>query len=521
MAKSRLQNSMLNLMTSIGGQFINILLKFITRTVFIYTLGKAYLGINGLFSDILVMLSITELGFDTALNFKLYKPLAEKDTARIRVLMKFYRQAYNCIGAVILIIGLCFIPLLPILIRDYDTLAPLGINATLVFILYLLQSVSSYLFFAYKSAVVKADQKSYILHVADYAVTIITSIVQILVLLIWKDFVVYTAMLILSNVCRSLVNATIAQKRYSTVFIKTDEKLDRAEIISLFKDCGALFIYKVNGVVLKATDNMVLSAFLGLTTVGLYSNYLLIYTTIKGLLNRFFTAIKASMGNMYAVSDVDKRYSFFETVNFISMILYGTACVGVIVVGDEFIRRWIGKDYVIPMPFAFLMGTEILFLGIKMNLQQIRNISGAFRQMWFRPVLGIIVNLGSSVILVQYIGIYGVILGTIIADITTNFLVDPFIIYKYSLEGFRPASAFYKKNGVYMLTLAAICAVDYMICLLVLPCRGWLSVILHAIICGISVPAGFMLIFSGTHEAQYCLAMVRRLVNKLRKKMKG
>ena len=148
---------MLNLATSIGGQLINILLKFITRTVFIYTLGKAYLGINGLFSDILTMLSITELGFDTALNFKLYKPLAEKDYDRVRVLMKFYRQAYNMIGIVILSLGLCFIPLLPVLIRDYDTLEPLGINAALIFILYLLQSVSSYLFFAYKSAVVKAD----------------------------------------------------------------------------------------------------------------------------------------------------------------------------------------------------------------------------------------------------------------------------------------------------------------------------------------------------------------------------
>ena len=512
---------MLNLATSIGGQLINILLKFITRTVFIYTLGKAYLGINGLFSDILTMLSITELGFDTALNFKLYKPLAEKDYDRVRVLMKFYRQAYNMIGIVILSLGLCFIPLLPVLIRDYDTLEPLGINAALIFILYLLQSVSSYLFFAYKSAVVKADQKSYILNIADYVVTIVTCIVQILVLLLWKNFILYTATLILSNIVKSLVNATIAQKKYRTVFARTDDKLERAEVISLFKDCGALFVYRVNTVVVKATDNMVLSAFLGLATVGLYSNYLLIYTTIKSLLNRFFTAIKASMGNMYVVSNAEKRYQFFETINFISMILYGTACVGVIVVGDEFIRRWIGGDYVIPMPFAALFGTEILFLGIKMNLMQMRNISGAFRQMWFRPVLGIIVNLGSSVILVQVIGIYGVILGTIIADITTNFLVDPFIIYKYSLEGYRPVSAFYKKNGVYMLVLAVICAADYLICPLLLPGRGWLSVILHALICGITVPAGFMLVFCKTHEARYCLSMVRRLKNKLGKKKKG
>ena len=144
---SRIKNTLLNILTSLGGQLLATILKFVTRTVLIHTLGKAYLGINGLFSDILTMLSLTELGLDTAINFKMYKPLAEKDAQRVRVLLIFYKQAYRIIGIIILLLGLCLIPALPYLIKDYGSLNALGIDAVLIFVLYLLQSVSSYLFF--------------------------------------------------------------------------------------------------------------------------------------------------------------------------------------------------------------------------------------------------------------------------------------------------------------------------------------------------------------------------------------
>ena len=120
---SRTQNSIYNIVTGVSGQILATVLKFVVRTVFIHTLGKTYLGINGLFSDILTMLSLTELGFDTAINFKMYKPLAEKDVKRVRVLLKFYKTVYRIVGTVILILGICLIPLLPHLIKDYDSMS--------------------------------------------------------------------------------------------------------------------------------------------------------------------------------------------------------------------------------------------------------------------------------------------------------------------------------------------------------------------------------------------------------------
>jgi O-antigen/teichoic acid export membrane protein len=302
---------------------------------------------------------------------------------------------------------------------------------------------------------------------------------------------------------------------YPAVFDKESDSLSWEEIKGLFKDCGALFTYKVNLAVLKATDNMVLSTFIGLAVVGLYSNYLMIYTTIKSFLNHFYTATKASMGNLYAVSDVSKQYEFFKIMNYITLLFYGTACVGIAVVADELLKCWIGSDYVIVQPFAILIGIELLFSGLKTNLGQVRDISGAFRQAWFRPILGIILNLGISIMLVQKCGIYGVIIGTISADILTNFMVDPTIIHKYSFKNYKPVSDYYKKNLGYLVLLFSIEVADMFLCSVILPGHGWLSVMVHAFICGISVPGVFLLVYWKSSECIYLRNKLTTIVRKV------
>lgn len=511
---SRTKNSMLNILTSFGGQILMTLLRFITRTVFIATLGKTYLGVNGYFADIINMLSLTELGFDTAINFKLYKPLAEHDKKRVRVLMNFYKVAYRCVGLVILCIGLLLIPLLPFLIQDYSKLADLNINATLVFILFLMQSVSSYLFFAYRSAIMQANQKKYILDIADYSIIILTNLSQILVLVIWHNFIIYTVMVIVFNLLQNLLNAFITQKYYPEYFIKEKDKLSKEEVKDLFKDCGALFIYKVNGTVLKASDNMVLGAFAGLDVVGLYSNYLLIYSSLRSFLRRFYTAVKASTGNLFATESIEKKYRFFETMNYLTIILYGTAAVGVAVCGNEFINTWVGEEFVIPQPFPILIGAEILISGLKQNLSQIRTVTGAFRQMWYRPLIGVIINLGVSIVLVNICGIYGVIIGTITADLLTSFIVDPPIIHRVSLGNYKPVSNYYKKNIIYIILLAILCTGNMFFSNNVFTGHRWLSVIVHGLLVCLTVPAAFLAIYWKTPECVYIRSLGKSTLKK-------
>lgn len=515
---SRTRNSVRNLISSFGSQFFLVFIKFACRTVFINTLGKSYLGINGLFSDILTMLSLTELGLDTAINYKLYKPLADNDVPRVRVLMKFYRYAYYVVGLVILVLGFCLIPVIPYLIKDYEKIQILGINATVVFLLYLAQSVTSYLFFASYSAIIKADQKDYIVYITNFISTLIMNIFQMIVLIVWRNFILYVALNVIFNIVQNCVNAYIARKNYPEVFTKTSEKLSVSEVKDMFKDLGALFITKINGVVLKATDNLVLSAFVGLAMVGTYSNYLMFYTTIKSLLFKVYGSTKASMGNLFATETDEKKYAFFELMNFLTILLYGTAAVGVAVEANELIECWIGADYIIPQPFSILMAIEILFLGIRNNLNQIRNVSGLFRQMWFRPMLGIIVNLGTSVILVQFIGIYGVLIGTIMADVLTNFIIDPPIIHKYGLNNIKPVSSYYARNLRYFIILVLVGVFDFAVCGNLFVGHGWLSVAVHVTACAISVPVTVCAVFYKGHEAQYLFGAAKRIIKRFNRR---
>ena len=508
-ANSRTKNSFLNAASSFGGQFLTIILKFVTRTIFIQTLGVEYLGINGLFVDILTMLSLTELGLDTAMNYRLYKPVAEKNERTIRIYLKFYKNAYRVIGLVIFILGLLLIPSLRFLIKDYDNLATLGINATLVFLLYLMQSVASYLFFAYKSVVVRIYQKEYILNLVSYIIIIATNAAQIAVLLIWKNFVAYVALFLVFAVLQNFIYAIITQRLFPKLFIKEKDSLSWAEIKNLIKDCGALFVYKVNGVVIKASNNLILSAFIGLSIVGLYSNYLLFYMTIRTVFAQLYKAVKASMGNLYATSNVEQQYFFFEITNYITAILYGTAAVGIAVVADELISVWIGNDFIIARPFALLIGIEIFFVGINSNLGQIRSITGVFRQMWYRPLMGIVINLVVSIVLVQFIGIYGVIIGTISAQILTNFMIDPSVIHKHAFQNYKPVSKYYVKNITYMMVLLVVGFFDWWLCSVLLPGKGWISVVLHSAICAITVPAVFLLVYWKKPELQYFVRKIK------------
>lgn len=513
--KSRTTNSLINVATSFGSQLFMAIAQFACRTVFIQVLGKDYLGINGLFSNILTLLSLTELGFDVAINYKLYKPLKNNDHQRIRILMKFYKIVYILVGIAILSLGLLLIPFLPYLVSDYDTFSQLGINPVVVFILYLLQSASSYLFFASRSVILKADQKSYITTTVTCICTVALNILQIITLLIWKDFMLYTVLFIAANIIINFINAVIAKRQYKYAFEKTDENITKEEVRNIFKDIGALFIFRVDNVVLKATDNIVLSSFVGLSIVGLYSNYLVFYTTITGLLRKVYSGVKASMGNLYAGSDIDKRYKFFEITNYITFVISSVAAIGVAVCADELIQCWIGSEYVIAQPFSILMGVELLFAGLKQNLNLIRNITGAFRQMWYRPLIGIIINITVSITGVKIWSINGVLVGTIAAIFFANILIDPKIIHKISLEGYRPVSEYYKRNGMYLAVAVVVFIIDKFACTYILSGYGWLSVIAHIIICGLSVPVIFCLVFWRRHECQYVIGICKRFSKKI------
>lgn len=514
MNNSRLRNTICNFVTSVGGQIINIIFQFVVRTVFIHTLGKEYLGINGLFTNILQMLSLAELGVGSAILFKLYDPISKKNKKRITLLLRFYKTVYQIIGLIIITVGIILIPFLRYIVKDYDSLANLGINAILIYVLYLLKSVVSYLFLAYKSAIVKADQKEYKLNIIQYFVTFISSLMQILVLVLFKSFELYIGVMIFSVILQNYLNARVAKKMYPYIDDNLDEKLNKKEIKDIFNDCGALLIYKINGVVLKATDNIIISMFLGLATVGLYSNYYILYSTIDIIFAKIFESALHSLGNLHTTNDSKHEYNIFKTVNFVAIVIGATAGIGISCVSNEFIVSWIGKEWLLAQPFSILMGIEIYGLAIRQYLSKYRSAMGLFKQAKYRPIFGMIINLIVSLLLVQKLGIIGVLIGTIIADWLTIMWYDPLIIHKYGLKDEFSIKKYYIKNIIFTALTFILGLILLFICNNLFINMGWMSCIIHTIIICILVPLTFAVCYFNSDEVNEIKKIIHKFIKK-------
>lgn len=515
MQKSRTTYTILNFISSIGGQLLTVLLQFLVRSAFIATLGKAYLGINGLFSNILTMLSLAELGIGSAILFKLYDPIAKENHSRIRSLMDFYKKVYRLIGIVVFFLGICVVPFLPYLVKGYEKLEELNINAVFIFFLYLIQSVSSYFFFAYKSSIIKANQKGYIVTITQYIATVIGSLAQIVCLYLFRSFTTYVVILIAQIVLQNVITAFVANKLYPYITEPVEEKITKKEAVSIFKDCGALFLFKLNQVVIKATDNIVISSFLGLEMVGMYSNYYIFYTTINTFFNKIFDSVVHSLGNLHTSANVHHEYQVFESANLVTAILGATAGVGIFVCSDEFVRTWIGDDWVIAAPFALLMGIETFTLAFRKILGRYRNAMGLFQQAKWRPLAGMLINLIVSIGLAKVWGICGVLVGTIVADWSTYMWFDPLVINKYGFHNEHSIWRYYFKFIKYFILTCALGTVDYLICTHVFVGHGWASVILHAIICAFTVPTVFIVLNLYTNEGKHLQNIIKVYLGKL------
>lgn len=518
---SRTQNSILNFITNLGSSLLLVVLNFVTRSMFIRYLGTSYLGIEGLFSNILTMLSLAELGFGSAIVFKLYKPIEEQDRPRILVLMKLYRKTYFILGCVIAAVGICLIPFLPSLVKDYHRFADLGLNAVIIFLLYLFNSVASYWFFAYKSAFVQASQKTYLLNLLGYAVAIVNSICQILVLVFLRSFILYLSVQIFFAVLTNLLYALVCDKRYPYIREKTSERISKEELKEFFKDCASLLLYRGSNTITTASDNVVLSAMVGLETVGYYANYLSIKTALRSLLYTFLSAVQASLGSIYSTGNLEWSRLVFRVVNFCTVLLYGIGAIGLAVLMDDFIQLWIGSEYIVTSwlyngqtvstPIALLIGIEIFTYGQVLYCSIFRNAMGLFQELKFRPVASILVDLAICILTIPYLGIAGCVLSTIVSHLTTNLIFDPIVICKHGLK--QSPWGYFLRNLSYKLVIILAGLLAWWVCGLI-PFDGIAGFLLRGVVC-VLVPSFSMVIcFCRTTEFSFLLNTVKTLLHK-------
>lgn len=451
---SRTKKSVRNIAYNIFNVTLTLVMMFGVRTVFIQTLGVSYLGLNGVFQNIFQFLALAELGIGSAISYRLYKPLNEDNKRRIAALMQFFKKAYLTISALIVVISMALLPFLNNLIGGDIP----DVNLYVVYFIYISQTLSTYLFFAYKMTLLKADQREYIISKYGNYVVVFSSLTELAILYFFQSFIGYLLVVVFSNIIKNLLVSRSVDKDYPYLN-EYDDKLDKEELKEMFKDFFAAFLYRINNVVVNSTDNLVLSYFVGLNIVGYYSNYVLITRNLKNFLSPSLTSLKASLGSFIAEKSKEESYQIFQMINILTIIMYGGSSIGIFILSNRFIRLWIGTEFTLSLMFVLLLSFDFYIRGMTSFLAQIRNSMGLFQQIKYRPIASMVSNLILSIILVQFYGIEGVILATIISMVFTNMLFDPLVIHTF---GFNiKATKYFLKNAYYILLMSLTGGVAY------------------------------------------------------------
>lgn len=507
---SRTEYSIINIMTSLGGYVLNILLSFVCRIVFVHQLNAEYLGINGLFSNILSMLSLAELGISTAMIYALYKPVAENDHKKIASYMRVYETSYRVIGAVIAISGLTLTPFLNLLVKSPPDIPE---SLTTLYLIYLFSTVSSY-FYSYRSSILIAHQENYIVLAISYGVVIVQNLAQILALILWKDYMMYLILQVIFVLLTNVLISTVAKKRYPYITDKNAEKLSKAERNSLLRNVKALTVTKLSGILVNNTDNIVITYFNGLITTGVVSNYSLITNTITSLANQIFTSLSASLGNLNAVSEDEHKYEVFKALNLANFWLYGWAAIGMVCLSNDVVELFFGEPYVMELWVPIILAINFYMLGMQCVVGLYKSTMGLFRYGQYVLLFTAVLNLIGDILLGQLWGVFGIFLATAIARALTNTWYEPFVVFKHGFH--RKFTPYIVRYLLYAGLLVGMGTVCWILCKLIsFPLI--FRIIVKCLICIILPNVAFLLIFRNQPEFQY----LRGTVSSLRLKVIG
>lgn len=470
--RSRTANVSINVMAGLICQFVNLLANFISRTVLIRILGADYLGVNGLFTNVLMILSFAELGIGNAIVFSMYKPLATRDNEKLALLMQLYKKAYRMIGCVIAVVGLLITPFLNYVIKEPPDISE---NLSLLYLLFLLNTVASY-FFVYKKSIIIADQKNYIVLLLTEGVHIAQIAAQVAFLYLTHNFVVYLVIQIICTVAGNIIASVIANKLYP--FLKDKAApLAKTESKKIFRNVQALSVYKFGSVILNGTDNILISAMIGVTEVGFASNYVMIVNAASSILGKITEAFTASVGNLNVGGHSEKQYSVFQKMFFISVWIYGYASVGLFTVFNPFIEAWIGKEYQLSMLVVGAIVAEFFVKGVHNVAYTYRTTLGYFVQGKYSALVAAVVNIGLSILLCRLIGIAGIFIATPISRIITTGIVDPVLIYRNSFH--KNPILYYLNYAKYLLLIVFIGVICNWL-LGFVNVAGWIGVLCYA-----------------------------------------
>lgn len=492
--------------------FVILLMNFIQRTVFIMVLGRTLLGVNSIYTNVLNVLSLAELGIGTALNYSLYKPVANKDIEKIKSYMRFYKKAYLSIGAVITVIGIAISPFLKYILKNPGNYSIRDL--TVYYFIFLFNTVITY-FVAYKYSLPNAEQKNYIQTNVTTITKIVTVLVQIIILVVTRNFLLYLLAQSFVELAQKIFVSLYLNKMYPYLRDKNVQKLSEEETKVVATKTKALMLHKIGDVARLQTDTIIISSFVNVDTSGVVANYTYIITYVGNFVNIIFSSVVSGFGNLVATESKEKQYQVFKVYRFFACWLFGFGAVGFWHLLTPLIGGlWLDESWVISSTVVTLLAVDFYFKGGRSVLENFKIAAGVFEQDRYLPLIQGGLNLVLSIILVQRIGVAGVYVGTLVSGILANF-IRPVIIYKVCFD--RKAWSYFADSVRYIAVILGIAVVNVPIRHLVMQETNILTFGIMVVIITVIYNGIFFLAFHKTEEFAYLWEVVAGRIPVLRK----
>jgi O-antigen/teichoic acid export membrane protein len=402
-AKAAISGIVLNILTAILG--------IITQRIFIDTLGIEYSGINGLFTSIVSILTLADLGVSTAVIFHLYKPFAIGDKSKIAALIQYYHKACRIISGIIIVGGLFLLPLAPLFVGETTTIHS---NIYVIFALFIINALFSYTL-NYRRPILNADQKGYIINWTITGSSILLYALKVIILVTTQNFYLYTLATIVCKIIENLIINRIVDKKYP--YIHTPKTLDKVTLTDIKKKMYASVFHNSASYVLFSTDNVIIAQFFGILQVGLYANYFMIIRTLNQLLTQLFGAMTASLGNILASEGPERLYVTTKRIMLLNFWLYAVAGIALYYCITPFIKLWLGADFLFVDSVTVMLALNFYIQGVRAPINSVFSASGVIYENRFTPIFEAIINIVVSIALALVIGLPGVFIGTAISGL--------------------------------------------------------------------------------------------------------
>lgn len=473
---SRTKNIFRNTFWGIIYRAVTLLGPFLVKTLIIYKLGDEYNGLSSLFTSILTVLNLSNLGFSSSLVYMMYRAVAEEDTKSLCALLNFFRKAYKYVGLAILTMGIAIMPLLPKLISGSY---PADINLYLLFAIYLLETSLGYLMFAYNTALFSAHQREDTIHKINTIRYFFQYSLQCLALILFANYYAYIIILPLMVIPNNIALYLVAKKQYPE--IKCEGTISEEEIKSLKKRVVTLLGHKVGSTVLVSVDSMIISSFLGLVTLSNYSNYYYILVAVNGIIEIFTNASIASIGNKLITDSKEANYRTFMTMTYAWITIVGFSAAYMLTLYQPFITVWVGSERLLSDGIMLLI--VVYFYSWMFRIMQLtyRDAAGLWTKDWLKPYVGMLINIVASISMVKLThSIAGVLIPTTFVFFLVYFPWEAQTIFKYA---FQKSPSRYYKTILWQTCLVLVGAgVSYLACVSLYPAHDFIALPVRALI---------------------------------------